>query len=175
MKLIILDRDGVVSNDPDGRTTRAEDWQSMPGAAAAISRLHHQGYRVAILADCGALDRGTCDMAALNAVHSRMVDDLATQGGTIDVVLLVPGADASDRNTRVAATLTDALERLDVSPSSTVLVTDSQHELDAAHTAGLRPILVLTGYGRRTLDAGLLPPRTVVRVDLAAVAAELAP
>ena len=175
MKLIILDRDGVVSNDPDGRTTRAEDWQSMPGAAAAISRLHHQGYRVAILADCGALDRGTCDMAALNAVHSRMVDDLATQGGTIDVVLLVPGADASDRNTRVAATLTDALERLDVSPSATVLVTDSQHELDAAQTAGLRPILVLTGHGRRTLDAGLLPPETVVRVDLAAVAAELAP
>jgi histidinol phosphatase-like enzyme len=38
VKLIILDRDGVVSNDPDGRTTRAEDWVSMPGAAAAISR-----------------------------------------------------------------------------------------------------------------------------------------
>jgi D-glycero-D-manno-heptose 1,7-bisphosphate phosphatase len=87
----------------------------------------------------------------------------------------VPGAEAPDRNARVAATLTDALERLDVSPGATVLVTDSQHELDAAHAAGLRPILVLTGHGRRTLDAGLLPPETVVRVDLAAVAAELAP
>ena len=175
MKLIILDRDGVVSNDPDGRATRAEDWESMPGAAAAISRLHHHGYRIAILADCSALDRGTCDMAAINAVHSRMVEDLASQGGAIDVVLFVPGAEAPDRNARVAATLTDALERLDVSPSATVLVTDSQHELDAAQAAGLRPILVLTGHGRRTLDAGLLPPETVVRVDLAAVAAELAP
>ena len=100
MKLIILDRDGVVSNDPDGRATRAEDWQSMPGAAVAISRLHHHGYRIAILADCGALDRGTCDMAALNAVHSRMVEDLATQGGTIDVVLCVPGADQAGSDNR---------------------------------------------------------------------------
>ena len=175
MKLNILDRDGVVSKDPDGRTTRAEDWESMPGAAAAISRLHHHGFRIAVLADCGPLDRGTCDMAALNAVHSRMVEDLAAQGGPIDVVLFVPGADACDRNARVAATLTDALERLDVSPGATVLVTDSQHELDAAHTAGLRPVLVLTGHGRRTLDAGLLPAETLVRVDLAAVAAELAP
>jgi D-glycero-D-manno-heptose 1,7-bisphosphate phosphatase len=175
VKLIILDRDGVVSSDPDGRATRAEDWQSIPGAAAAISRLHHHGYRIAILADCGALDRGTCDMAALNAMHSRMVEDLATHGGTVDVVLCVPGADAPDRNARVAATLTDALERLDVSPSATVLVTDSQHELDAAHTAGLRPVLVLTGHGRDTLDAGLLPAETAVRVDLTAVAAELAP
>ena len=175
MKLIILDRDGVVSNDPDGRTTRAEDWVSMPGAAAAMSRLHHHGYRIAVLADCGPLERGTCDMAALNAVHSRMVEDLAAQGAPIDVVLVVPGADASERNARVAAILTDTLERLDVSPGTTVLVTDSQHELDAAHTAGLRPVLVLTGHGRRTLDAGLSPADSVVRVDLAAVAAELAP
>lgn len=175
MKLIILDRDGVVSNDPDGRTTRAEDWVSMPGAAAAISRLNHHGYRVAVLADCGPLERGTCDMAALNAVHSRMVEDLAAQGGPIDVVLVVPGADASERKARVAAILTDTLERLDASPGTTVLVTDSQHELDAAHIAGLRPVLVLSGHGRRTLDAGLLPAETVVRVDLAAVAAELAP
>jgi beta-phosphoglucomutase-like phosphatase (HAD superfamily) len=71
--------------------------------------------------------------------------------------------------------LTDTLERLDVSPGTTVLVTDSQHELDAAHTAGLRTVLVLTGHGRRTLDAGLAPVDSVVRVDLAAVAAELAP
>jgi D-glycero-D-manno-heptose 1,7-bisphosphate phosphatase len=175
VKLIILDRDGVVSNDPDGRTTRAEDWVSMPGAAAAMSRLHHHGYRIAVLADCGPLDRGTCDMAALNAVHSRMVEDLAAQGGPIDVVLVVPGADASERKLRVAAILTATLERLDASPGTTVLVSDSQHELDAAHIAGLRPVLVLSGHGRSTLDAGVLPAETVVRVDLAAVAAELAP
>jgi D-glycero-D-manno-heptose 1,7-bisphosphate phosphatase len=175
VKLIILDRDGVVSNDPDGRTTRAEDWVSMPGAAAAMSRLHHHGYRIAVLADCGPLDRGTCDMAALNAVHSRMVEDLAAQGGPIDVVLVVPGADASERKLWVAAILTATLERLDASPGTTVLVSDSQHELDAAHIAGLRPVLVLSGHGRSTLDAGVLPAETVVRVDLAAVAAELAP
>jgi hypothetical protein len=36
-------------------------------------------------------------------------------------------------------------------------------------------VLVLTGKGRRTMRAGDLPPQTLVRVDLAALAAELAP
>ena len=65
------------------------------------------------------------------------------------------------------------LERLGVAAAETRVVSDSRHELNAAHAAGCRPILVLSGHGRRTLEGGELPPDTLVRVDLCAVAAEL--
>lgn len=175
MKLLIVDRDGVLSRDAEGRTARPEDWRSLHGTAEAIARLNHAGYRVAVMADRGPIARGACDMAALNAVHAKMIDEVTAHGGRIDAVLFVPPADAPDRCTAVAATLGDALARLGVSAASTVLIADSQCDLDAAYAAGCRPVLVLTGHGRRTLEADRLPPGTVVRVDLPAVAAELAP
>jgi D-glycero-D-manno-heptose 1,7-bisphosphate phosphatase len=174
VKLFIVDRDGVVSRDADGRTTRPDDWQSLPGSAAAIARLNHAGWRVAVMADRGPLARGACDMSALNAVHARMVEEVASHGGKIDLVLFVPPAGSPDRAGAAAATLGEALARLGASSSTTVVVADSRVDLEAAHAAGCRPVLVLTGHGRETFEAGDLPPGTVVRVDLAAIAAELA-
>lgn len=175
MKLIIVDRDGVVSRDADGRTTRPEDWQSLPGSAEALARLDHAGYRIVVMADRGQLARGACDMSAVNAVHARMIHEIAERGGRVDAVVFVPPAEAPDRCGTVAVTLEDMLARLGSSPSDALLVTDSQADLDAAHACGCRSVLVLTGHGPETLAAARLPAGTVVRVDLASVAAELAP
>ncbi|HYF58803.1 MAG TPA: HAD-IIIA family hydrolase [Burkholderiaceae bacterium] len=175
MKLLIVDRDGVVSRDPDGRTARPEDWQSVPGSAEAIARLNHGGYRVAVMADRGPLARGACDMATLNAMHARMIDEIAERGGRIEAVLFVPPAGVPGREDRIAEALGELLSRMDGAPASTVVVADTRSDLDAAHAAGCRTVLVLSGHGRATLDAAGMPPGTVVRVDLAAVAAELAP
>ena len=175
MKLVFIDRDGVVSKDPEGRKLKADDWQAMPGVAQAISRLNHAGWRVALIADCGPMARGACDMATLNALHARIIETVSEKGGTIDAVLLVPASNAPDRCALVASTLKDAIDRLDTQASSTVLVSDSRHEIEAAHAAGCQPILVLTGHGRQTLDGPPLSPETLVRTDLVAVAAELAP
>jgi D-glycero-D-manno-heptose 1,7-bisphosphate phosphatase len=175
VKLIIVDRDGVVSRDADGRTTRPEDWQSLPGSADALARLDHAGYRIVVMADRSQLARGACDMSAVNAVHTRMIEEIGDSGGRVDAVVFVPPADATDRAQTVAATLADLLARLGAAPSDALLVTDSQPDLDAAHACGCRPVLVLTGHGRDALDGGRLPPGTAVRVDLASVAAELAP
>ena len=177
MKLLIVDRDGVVSRDPDGRTARAEDWQSQPGSAGAIARLVHGGWRVAVLADRGPLVRGTCDMSALVAVHGRMIDEIEAAGGRIDAIVFVPApeGDADARCRDAAASIADALARMEVPPDETVLVADTCADLDAAHAAGCRPVLVLTGRGRAAFRSGALPPGTVVRTDLAALAVELAP
>ena len=175
MKLIIVDRDGVISRDADGRTTRPEDWQSLPGSAQALARLDHAGYRIVVMADRGQLARGACDMSAVNAVHARMIHEIAERGGHVDAVVFVPPVETPGRRDTAAVALEEMLARLGASPSDTLLITDSQHDLDAAHACGCRPVLVLTGHGRKALEADQLPPGTVVRVDLASVAAELAP
>ena len=52
---------------------------------------------------------------------------------------------------------------------------DSLRDLEAAAAAGAKPCLVLTGKGKKTREAGGLPPGTRVFADLAAFAAQLAP
>jgi D-glycero-D-manno-heptose 1,7-bisphosphate phosphatase len=174
VKLLIVDRDGVVSRDPDGRVPRAGDWQAQPGSAEAIARFAHDGWRIAMLADCAGLARGSCDMSALNALHGRILESVGDAGGRIDAILFLPSAQTvPDRTERAAEAVRDALARLGASAADTVVVTDSRPDLEAVHAAGCRPVLVLTGHGRATFQSGDLPPGTLVRADLAAVAAEL--
>jgi D-glycero-D-manno-heptose 1,7-bisphosphate phosphatase len=175
VKLLIVDRDGVVARDPDGRSARTEGWQSLPGSAAAIARLVHGGWRVAMMADSGPLARGAIDMAGLNAMHGRILDEIEAAGGRVDAVVFVPPADAPARLEHAVASLVDALARLGATGADTVLVADTCADLEAGHAAGCRPVLVLSGHGCAAFDADRLPPGTVVRPDLSALAAELAP
>ncbi|MFM1988212.1 MAG: hypothetical protein RJA99_1169 [Pseudomonadota bacterium] len=175
VKLLIVDRDGVVCRDPEGRAARTEDWRAQPGAADAIARLVHGGWRVAMMADRGPLARGATDMSGLNAAHARLIDEIAEAGGRIDAVVFVPQPDAPERLAHAAASLGEALGRLGATAAETVLVADTRADLDAGHAAGLRPVLVLSGRGRSAFETGQLPAGTVVRPDLSALVAELAP
>lgn len=175
MKLLIIDRDGVLLPDPDGRTVRTLDWHPRPDSAEALARLAHGGWRIAMMADCGPLERGTCDMVALNALHARLIEAIATAGGRIDAVVFVPAAESPQRRARTTDALEDLVCRLGATAADTLVVADSRAGLEAAADAGCRPVLVLSGHGRATLEAGELPVGARVRVDLAALVTELVP
>ncbi|MDP2784541.1 MAG: D-glycero-beta-D-manno-heptose-1,7-bisphosphate 7-phosphatase, partial [Sulfurimicrobium sp.] len=46
MKLIILDRDGVINFDSDQFIKSPAEWKPIPGSLEAIARLNQAGYRV---------------------------------------------------------------------------------------------------------------------------------
>jgi len=71
--------------------------------------------------------------------------------------------------------LLEIARRMNVELEGVPMVGDSLRDLQAATAAGARPVLVLTGKGRKTRDAGGLPAGTAVYPDLAAFAAQQAP
>ena len=71
--------------------------------------------------------------------------------------------------------LLEIAKRMNVELEGVTVVGDSLRDLQAAAAAGARPVLVLTGKGRKTRDAGGLPAGTAVYPDLAAFAAQHAP
>jgi D-glycero-D-manno-heptose 1,7-bisphosphate phosphatase len=174
VKLIVVDRD-VVLEHPLGAVSTPEAWQPVPGSAEALARMAHAGYHVVVMADQAALTRGICDMSALNAAHARMIAGVEAAGGRIDAVFFQP-PEPSDTGTKVTAafTLRSVLDRLRVSCDNSIVVSDSSAVLAAALEAGCRAVLLLTGSGRRALESGNLPTGTLVRVDLSALASDLA-
>ena len=48
MKLVILDRDGVINYDSDKYIKSPEEWNPIPGSLEAIARLHREGYRLVV-------------------------------------------------------------------------------------------------------------------------------
>lgn len=177
MKLIILDRDGVINHDSDAYIKSPEEWRPIPGSLEAIARLTKAGFRVVVATNQSGVGRGLFDLATLSAIHAKMHQAASALGGRIEAVFFCPHpADAGCTCRKPAPGMVEEiLRRFVASPKEVTLVGDSLRDLQAAIAVRCRPVLVLTGKGQKTMQAGGLPPETVVRVDLAAVAAELAP
>ncbi len=69
MKLIILDRDGVINHDSAQFIKSPEEWRPIAGSLEAIARLNQWGYRVVVATNQSGIGRGLFDMDRLNAIH----------------------------------------------------------------------------------------------------------
>ena len=171
MKLIILDRDGVINLDSDQFIKSPEEWVPIPGSLEAIARLNQAGYRVAVATNQSGVGRGLFDMSMLNSIHAKMVKKLANAGGRIDALFYCPhAADAKCACRKPQAGMfLEIAARFNMPLSAVPSVGDSLRDLQAAATVGATPILVRTGKGKATLAVGNLPDSTLVFDDLAEV------
>lgn len=170
MKLVILDRDGVINHDSENYIKSPDEWQPIDGSLDAIARLTAAGYHVVVATNQSGIARGLFDLATLGAIHTKMHQAVAQAGGHIDAVFFCPhAADAQcDCRKPSPGMLNDILSRYHMPAASVVMIGDSRRDLQAAEAAGCQPWLVLTGNGARTRDEGDLPARTTFHRDLQA-------
>jgi D-glycero-D-manno-heptose 1,7-bisphosphate phosphatase len=175
MKLIILDRDGVINHDSDQFIKSPEEWVPIPGSLEAIARLNQAGYRVVVATNQSGIGRGLFEMPTLNAIHDKMHKACALVGARIDAVFFCPHTNVADCACRKPkpGMLQEIASRYNMPLAGVPAVGDSLRDLQAAVAVGAQPYLVLTGKGTKTQDAGGLPEGTQVYADLAAVVAEL--
>lgn len=88
MKLIILDRDGVINQDSDDYIKSLEEWVPIPGSLDAMARLYHGGYRIAIASNQSGLGRGLFSIDDLNAIHRKLARELGSQGAQVEAIFL---------------------------------------------------------------------------------------
>jgi len=177
VKLIVLDRDGVINHDSTQFIKSPEEWRPIPGSLEAIARLNHAGYRVVVATNQSGIGRGLFDMATLNAIHEKMYKALALVGGRIDALFYCPHTADAQCECRKPKTgmLSEIAVRYGLDMTGVPCVGDSVRDLQAADAVGAQPMLVLTGKGEKTLRDGSFPKNTVIFPDLAfAVSALLA-
>jgi D-glycero-D-manno-heptose 1,7-bisphosphate phosphatase len=176
MKLIILDRDGVINYDSDQFIKRPEEWIPIPGSLEAIARLCQADYRVVVATNQSGVARGLFDMHTLNTIHDKMHKAVVLAGGRIDAIFFCPHAAEANCHCRKpkAGMLEEIKVRYDANLQGMPVVGDSLRDLESAAKAGAQPILVLTGKGAKTQAKGGLPEGTLIYPDLAAVVATLA-
>ena len=171
-KLVILDRDGVINVDSDRFIKHPDEWKPIPGSLEAIALLNQAGFRVVIATNQSGVGRGLFDMVTLNAIHEKMMDALNRVGGRVEAVFFCPHAANAGCDCRKPAIgmFVEISQRYTLPLSQVPCVGDSLRDLQAATTAGGRPMLVRTGKGERTLANGNLPEGTLVFDDLAEAA-----
>jgi D-glycero-D-manno-heptose 1,7-bisphosphate phosphatase len=176
MKLVVLDRDGVINLDSEQYIKSPEEWKPIPGSLEAIARLTQAGFRVVVATNQSGLGRGLFDMATLNAMHDKMHKAVNQLGGRIDAVFFCPHAQDAGCDCRKPqpGMLREIAARFDLALAGVPVIGDSLRDLQAASAVGARPVLVLTGKGEQTLKSGGLPEGTEIHRDLAAAALALA-
>jgi len=90
LKLLILDRDGVINYDSDAYIKSVEEWIPLPGAIEAIAQLSKAGWTVAVATNQSGIARGYYDIATLDAMHARLRTLVAEQGGEVGLVVYCP-------------------------------------------------------------------------------------
>lgn len=174
MKLLILDRDGVINEDSDAYIKSVEEWIPIPGSIDAIAQLSKAGWTVAVATNQSGIARGYYDLATLDAMHARLRALVAEQGGEVGLIVYCPhGPDEGCSCRKPKPGMLHAIAaHYGVDLAHLWFVGDSMGDLEAAQAVDSQPVLVKTGKGLKTLSK-TLPAGTLVFDDLAAVARKL--
>ncbi|HKQ29035.1 MAG TPA: D-glycero-beta-D-manno-heptose 1,7-bisphosphate 7-phosphatase [Burkholderiales bacterium] len=177
MKLVILDRDGTINHDSEQFIKSPNEWRPLDGSLEAIARLAQANYRIVVATNQSGIARGLFDTATLVAIHDTLQRAVMQAGGRIDAFFFCPHSADSACACRKPqpGMLLEVARRFNISLKDTYMVGDALRDVEAAAAAGAKPVLVLTGRGRRTQDEGRLPAGTAVFDNLAAFAEHLAP
>lgn len=175
MKLLILDRDGVINEDSPDYIKTPDEWIPVAGSLEAIGELSRSGWTIVVATNQSAIGRKMIAVDDLNRIHAKMHRAIAGQGGHVDAVFFCPHAPHAGCVCRKPnpGMLLDISSRFHVPATQMLMVGDSLRDLQAIAAVGGRPVLVRTGNGMKTEQKGLLPDGTQVFDDLAAFAAHL--
>jgi D-glycero-D-manno-heptose 1,7-bisphosphate phosphatase len=114
-------------------------------------------------------------MDTLNAIHEKMLKALAQVGGRIDAIFFCPHTSADNCACRKPkpGMLIEISNRFNTNLSGVPAIGDALRDLQAAVAVGAKPMLVLTGKGKKTAIDPELPAGTLIFPDLAAAVAHL--
>lgn len=154
IKLIILDRDGVINYDSDDYIKTPEEWIPIPGSLEAIARLNKAGYKVAVATNQSGIARGYYDLDILEKMHQKMQKLLAEVNGKVDHISFCPHAPDDNCLCRKPkpSMLLEIADSFAVSSEAVTFVGDTATDMQAAKAANMKFVLVKTGKGENTIS-----------------------
>ena len=157
MKLIILDRDGVINEDSDGYIKSADEFLPIPGSIEAIAKMTMAGFVLAVATNQAGIGRGLFDYRALEAIHGKLYSLVEQAGGKIHMIAHCPHHPDDHCQCRKPepGLLQQIEQQLKTPVKGAWFVGDSLKDLQVAQKCGCKPALVLTGNGKKTCNSML--------------------
>lgn len=154
MSYIILDRDGVINYDSEEYIKSPDEWRAIPGSLEAIAHLNRHGFHVLVATNQSGIARGYYDIDTLDAIHEKLMHELATVGGYIDEFFFCPHHPEEHCSCRKPkpGLLFQIQQKYPIHFPDTFFIGDTFGDVQAAQAVGCRPILILSEKGKQTLE-----------------------
>lgn len=172
---VFLDRDGVINADSPAYIKSLAEFHFIPGSLDAIARLTRSGFRIIVITNQSVINRQMVSPAALEAIHTRLYQAVATAGGRITDIFYCPHRpdEQCDCRKPKPGLILAARERYGIDLPRSVMVGDSAKDIMAGKAAGCgRTVLVGTGIHCTVLPSlkanGQFPDHVATDLDHAA-------
>jgi len=146
-KAVFLDRDGIINRKaPEGQyITQWEDFEFLPRVAEGIQLLNRASYYVFVASNQRCVAKGLITSRQLEAMHFRMIDQLAAAHARIDAVYYCPHDNDPPCACRKPAPgmLLQAAHDHSLDLEASWMVGDSDLDIKAGKAAGCRTVRIL--------------------------------
>lgn len=159
MKLVILDRDGVINIDSDAYIKTPDEWIAIDKSPEAIATLSQAGFTIVVASNQSGIGRGLFDGEMLANIHDKLLSTIEAAGGVIEGIFFCPHhPDEKCSCRKPKSGLINAIEAelgISVKTIGAYFVGDTLKDIELAKNTGCLPILVKTGKGNETLKKNI--------------------
>jgi D-glycero-D-manno-heptose 1,7-bisphosphate phosphatase len=155
-RAVFIDRDGTISEEV-GYINHASRFRLFPYTADAIKLLNENGWLAIVTTNQAGVARGYFSEDMVQTVHQRMTSELEKEGARLDAIYYCahhpsvgepPYRLDCDCRKPKPGLITRAATDLDVDLAASWMVGDRYSDVELARNAGVKAMLVLSGYGR---------------------------
>ncbi len=153
MKVVFLDRDGVINKYPGDRlyVTSLRRFKFLPNARKAVALLTKKGFRIFVASNQAGVGKGAYSRKTLDRITAKMLVDIEQAGGRIDKVYYCTHrkeARCACRKPKPGL-LKQAAREFKLNLKNVYFIGDTMRDIFTAYSAGCKSILVLTGKEKR--------------------------
>lgn len=166
-RCVFLDRDGVINlerrvvSNPKGFMWSMNDLYLLPGSIFGVALLNEMGYKVIVVTNQSGVGRGLFTEQFVDDVHTKINKMMARGDATINDFYYCPHHPTEakekykiecDCRKPKPGMIFSAAKKWNIDLKQSYFVGDSIRDIECGWNAGVKPILVLTGNGKKTLD-----------------------
>lgn len=157
---VFIDRDGTLNEDT-GYISHPDGLILYPFAADAVRLINQAGLKVIVVTNQSGVARGLYSEETLRQIHAKMSDELSKKGARLDSVYYCPHhPEFGDRQYRLdcdcrkprPGMLIRAAREHQIDLSRSYVIGDKASDIRLASNVGARGVLVLTGFGKATVE-----------------------
>jgi histidinol-phosphate phosphatase family protein len=147
-KVIFLDRDGTINREVNYLGS-VKDLNIYDEAIKAIKHWNETGYKVCIVTNQAGIAKGKFTLSDMHAIHAEIINRLSLHDAHIDHIFYCPHHPEDHCSCRKPSTgmIDQAAEIYDIDFDASWIIGDKTVDIAVGKNAGLRTILVMTGYG----------------------------
>lgn len=140
LKLVLLDRDGVLNRELGGYVTNTADFEVLPHVVPNLLRLKKMGCRFVVITNQSGIAKSLYTHKGLNEIHQKLVNTLEKNDLQLDEIYYCPHHPDFGLclcRKPLSSMVEKALARYGVMPHEAIMIGDTMRDVEAAQHVGV--------------------------------------